>query len=70
MTEIFIEAQKQSWSVDFMNNVLICVHRFRTFNVVNDFNHESLSIEIDLNLPALRVISVLERIAAWLSGYG
>ena len=29
--------------------------RFRTFNVVDDFNREALSIEIDLNLPALRV---------------
>lgn len=30
-----------------------------------DFNREVLAIEIDLNLPAARVIRVLERIAAW-----
>lgn len=40
-------------------------HRFRTFNVVDDFNREALAIEVDLNLPAPRVIRVLERIAAW-----
>ncbi len=37
---------------------------FRTFNVVDDFNREALSIEIDLNLPALRMVRVLDRIAA------
>lgn len=29
------------------------------------FNREALNIEIDLNLPAARVIRTLERIAAW-----
>ncbi len=47
-----------------MCGVLTCVRRFRTFNVVDDFNREALSIEIDLNLPALRVVRVLDRIAA------
>lgn len=55
----------QSWSMDFMSDALWCGRRFRTFNVVDDFNREALSIEIDLNLPAVRVIRVLERIAAW-----
>ncbi|EMC1356861.1 IS3 family transposase, partial [Salmonella enterica] len=58
------EALNQSWSVDFMHDALVCGRRFRTFNVVDDFNREALSIEIDLNLPALRVIRVLDRIAA------
>jgi len=58
------EALNQSWSVDFMHDALVCGRRFRTFNVVDDFNREALSIEIDLNLPALRVVRVLERIAA------
>lgn len=53
----------QSWPVDFMCGVLTCARRFRTFNVVDDFNREALSIEIDLNLPALRVVRVLNRIA-------
>ena len=54
----------QSWSVDSMHDALVCGHRFRTFNVVDDFNREALSIEIDLNLPAQRVIRILDRIAA------
>lgn len=59
------ETMNQCWSLDFMSDALICGRRFRTFNVVDDFNREVLAIEIDLSLPALRVIRVLERIIAW-----
>jgi putative transposase len=38
---------------------------FRTFNVIDDFSREALAVEVDLNLPATRVIRTLERIAAW-----
>ncbi|MET4677735.1 putative transposase [Luteibacter sp. PvP120] len=36
-----------------------------TFNVIDDFTREALAVEIDLNLPASRVIRTLERVAAW-----
>jgi putative transposase len=55
----------ECWSADFMSDALWCGRRFRTFNVVDDFNREALAIEVDLNLPAPRVIRVLERVAAW-----
>ena len=48
-----------------MSDVLWHGRRFRTFNVVDDFNREGLAIEVDLNLPSERVVRVLERIAAW-----
>ena len=54
----------QTWSMDFMSDALMCGGRFRTFNVVDDFNRESLAIEVDLNLPAPRVMRVLDRIAS------
>ncbi len=47
-----------------MHDALDCGRRFRTFYVVDDFNREALSIEIDLNLPALRVVRVLDGSAA------
>jgi putative transposase len=53
------------WSADFMSDVLWHGRRFLTFNVVGDFNREGLAIEVDLNLPAERVVRVLERISAW-----
>ena len=58
------EAMNQSWSIDFMHDALVCGRRFRTFNVVDDFNREALAIEIDLNIPAQCVVRVLDRIEA------
>ena len=53
----------QCGSVDCMSDTLRDGRRFRTFNVLEDFNREALAIEVDLNLPAPRVIRVLDRIA-------
>jgi putative transposase len=58
------EALNQSWSIDFMHDALICGRRFRTFNVVDDFNREALAIESDLNIPAQPVVRVLDMIVA------
>lgn len=55
----------QCWSVDFMSDTLWCGRVFRTFNVIDDYNREALAIEVDLSLPAQRIIRVLERLAAW-----
>jgi len=57
-------ALNQSWSIDFMNDALVCSRRFRIFNVLDDFNREALETEIDLNIPAQRVVRVLDRIVA------
>jgi putative transposase len=58
------EAMNECWSVDFMSDALWGGPRFRTFNVVDDFNRELLAIEVDFNLPAERVVRTLDRIAA------
>ena len=57
-------APNQVWSIDFMCDSLVDGRRFRLFNVIDDFNRESLAIEIDTSLPARRVIRVLERLIA------
>lgn len=54
----------ECWSADFMSDALWGDRRFRTFNVVDDFNREALAIEVDFNLPAERVVRTLDRIAA------
>lgn len=59
------ESANECWSADFMSDALWDRRRFRTFNVVDDFNREALAIEVDLSLPAQRVVRVLDRIATW-----
>ncbi len=59
------EAVNQCWSADFMSDALWDGRRFRTFNVVDDYNREALGIEIDLSLPSQRVVRVLDQIALW-----
>ena len=51
-----------SWSMDFMCDSLVDGRRFRLLNIIDDFNRESLAIEVDTSLPALRVIRVLDRL--------
>ncbi len=52
-------------SMDFMHDQLKDGRSFRTFNVIDDYNLECPGIEVDLSLPALRVIRTLERIIEW-----
>jgi len=56
------EQPDQVWSADFMSDTLYHGTRFRTFNVIDDYNREVLAIEIDTSLRAPRVVRVLERI--------
>ncbi len=58
------QTMNECWSADFMSDALWDGRRFRTFNVVDDFNREALAIEVDFSLTAERVVRVLERIAA------
>ena len=34
------------WSMDFMSDTLAHGHRYRTFNVIDDYNREILTIDI------------------------
>ena len=52
----------QVWSIDFMSDSLVDGRKFRLLNVMDDFNRESLAIEVDSSLPSLRVIRVLEQL--------
>jgi putative transposase len=56
------EGPNEVWSIDFMSDALTDGRKFRLLSVMDDFNRESLAIEIDTSLPSLRVIRVLERI--------
>ena len=55
-------SMNQTWSADFMSDALWNGRRFRTFNVIDDFNREALRIEIDTSLPASRVVRAFEEL--------
>lgn len=54
----------QTWSADFVSDALYAGKRFRTFNVIDDFNRECLTVEIDTSLTGTRLIRVFERLRA------
>ncbi|GAA5022067.1 transposase [Marivirga lumbricoides] len=59
------EGINKGWSMDFMSDSLGSGRRFRTLNIVDDFNREILHIEIATGLPSQRVIRVLEELQDW-----
>lgn len=59
------ESINQCWSMDFMHDQLSDGRSYRLFNVIDDFNREALAIDIDLSLPAERVVRALDQIIEW-----
>jgi putative transposase len=55
----------QVWSMDFMSDSLSDGRQLRSFNVMDDYNREGLAIEVDISMPTLRVIRVLEQVIEW-----
>ena len=59
------EAINQVWSMDFMHDQLSDGRCIRLFNVIDDYNREGLTIDVDRSLPAERVIQSLDQIIEW-----
>lgn len=55
----------ESWSADFMSDQLCCGRRFRTFNVMDDFNRQVLAVEVDTSLSSSRVVRSLDQLKAY-----
>lgn len=53
-------AANHTWSADFMSDALWSGRRFRTFNVNDDFNRESLRMEVDTSPPSTCVVRALD----------
>jgi putative transposase len=55
----------RSWSMDFMHDGLSDGRSYRVLNIIDDFNREALGMEVDMSLPAERVVRSLEQIIEW-----
>ncbi|SEB15694.1 hypothetical protein [Pedobacter hartonius] len=53
-------APGEMWSVDFMSDVLTNQRKFRTLNVIDDFNRDA--IDVAHSMPAVRVTALMEQI--------
>ncbi len=56
------ERLNQRWALDFVSDTLATGQTFRVLTVIDEYTRESLAIEVDTSLPALRVVRVLERL--------
>ena len=54
---------KVCWSLDFMSDALICGRRFRTLNVIDDYNREALIVSCGFSMAANRVTGLLDELA-------
>jgi putative transposase len=52
----------QTWAVDFIHDSLIGGGHFTAFAVLDQWNRETLAIEVDVSLTSERVTRVLERL--------
>jgi putative transposase len=59
------QAQNQVWSMDLMQDQLSDGRCIRLHNLIDDFNREALTIDVDFSLPALRVIRSLKQVIEW-----
>ena len=56
------EGTNQRWSMDFVSDALSDGRKFRSLNIVDDYNRECVAAEVDTSIPGARVVRVLERL--------
>jgi putative transposase len=54
--------RNERWSMDFVSDALTDGRKFRSLNIVDDFNRECLAAEVDTSITGARVVRVLERL--------
>lgn len=54
-------ALNQTWSMDFMHDILTNKRKFRTLNIIDDFNRKALVVEADFSFSSDLVTRILQR---------
>lgn len=57
-----LETGNECWSMDFMYDQLSDSRSARLLNIIDDFNREALTIEVNFSLPASLVVRALEQL--------
>jgi putative transposase len=58
-------ASNLTWSIDFMKDRLENGRKFRTLNILDDYNREALAIEVEYSFPANKVVKLIKRVIEW-----
>jgi putative transposase len=56
------EGPGETWSIDFMSDVLTNKRKFRTLNVIDDYNRQAIAVEVAHSMPASTVTTLMDRI--------
>lgn len=54
-----------TWSIDFMEDRMDNGRKFRVFNIIDDFNREALTMEVEHSFPSPRVVEILRQTIEW-----
>ena len=54
-----------TWSIDFMHDCLESGRKFRTLNIIDDYNREALRIEVGYSFPAEEVVRIVSELIEW-----
>jgi putative transposase len=54
----------ERWSMDFVTDSIVTGRRLRALAIIDDYSRECPAIEVDTSIGGVRVVSVLERLAA------